>query len=92
MGLHRASDVPQLFVRGVHKALDGLQFSLWGCTEPETSPNVREGGRTKPEAVGNFHHGGAKSLRRPAVLVNGEHRKRAAPETVGDFTMWVQAA
>ena len=57
---------------GVHKALD-------------VPPNFREGGCTEPETVGNFHHGGAQSLRCPAILVNGMHKKRAGPEAVGNF-------
>ena len=40
---------------------------------------------SKPEAVGNFHHGGAKSLRRSTILVNGEPRTCTEPETVGNF-------
>jgi len=50
------------------------------------------GGFTEPKTVGNFHHGGAKSLRRPPILVSAEHRTCPETETVGDLTMGVQKA
>ena len=60
--------------------------------ERETVGEFHDGGCTEPETVGNFHHGGAQSLRRPAILVSGEHRTCPEPEPVGDFMMGVQAA
>ena len=38
---------------------------------------------TEPETVVGFHHGGAKSLRRSAIVVSGVHRKCTELETVG---------
>ena len=35
---------------------------------------------------------GAKSLKRPPILVTAEHRKCPEPETVGDCMMGVQTA
>ena len=69
------------------KACSGRQFSSWGCTEPEAPRNLRGGGCAEPEAVGNCHPGGAQSLRRPAILVNGVHKKRSVPEAVGNYTV-----
>ena len=43
------------------------------------------------EAVGNFHHGGAQSLRRPTFLVSGVHTECSEPETVVEFTARVVA-
>ena len=50
---------------------------------------------SEPEAVGNFHHGGAQSLRRPAIFVSAGARclrlsaifimACAEPETSRDF-------
>ena len=42
---------------------------------------------SEPEAVGNFHHGSAQSLRRPALFVRGVQSLRRQPETVGKFIM-----
>ena len=49
-------------------------LSAWGCTEPETPLTCRAGGCAEPEAAGNFQHGGAQSLRRPAIFVRGVRR------------------
>ena len=43
-------------------------------SERETSPNFRAGGCTEVETVGNFHHGGVQSLRRPQMFVKGVRR------------------
>jgi len=83
---------PPISVRGVLRACDCQQFSSWGCKKPETSRNFRAEGRSEPETVGNFHHGGAQSLRRPPILASGVHKKCPEPETVCDFTMGVQRA
>ena len=49
-----------------------------GVTQPETSLKFRAG----PETVGNVHHGGAQSLKRPTIFVKGGCTE---PETVGTF-------
>ena len=54
----------------------------WGCKQPETSRNFREGGCAEPETVGNVHPGAAQSLRRPPVFVKGGCTE---PEAVGNF-------
>ena len=41
------------------------------------------------ETFGNFHHGGAQSLRRPPTFVSGMHKKCSEPEAVGNFIMGV---
>ena len=68
-----------MFILGVQKGL-------------RRPPVFVRGGCTKPEALGNFHHGGAQSLRRPALFVRGMHNKRSEPETVGDYTTRVHRA
>ena len=79
-GVHKKCPEPETvcdFTMGVQRACDVPQFP-WG------------GGCTKPEAVGNFHHGGAQRLRRPPTFVNGMPKKWPEPETVGNFIMGVE--
>ena len=83
---------PPILVKGGAQSLRLSAMFIMGCTEPETSPSVRAEGRSEPEAVGNFHHGGAQSLKRPPMLASGVHKKCPEPEAVGDFMMGVQRA
>ena len=82
---------PTILVSGEHRKCPEPEavgdFMMGGAKELETSPSFRAGGCSEPETVGNAQHGGAKSLRRPTLLVSGEHRKCPEPETVGDFMM-----
>ena len=67
-------------------------FIMGAAQNLRRAPIFVKGGCTEPETVGNFHYGGAKSLRLPPILVTAEHRKCPEPETVGDFMMGVQTA